>query len=616
PSARSCVTCRRRKVKCDKRQPCSNCTRARIECVFPSPGRAPRKPRKPPEAELMERLRRLEGVVQSLGVHVEDEGQGSAGGGATQNGGGGGGQMVPQAGRSDSTGGGEQREAMIRDIRREDKPFQDLEARFGRLVIEEGRSRYINNSFWASLNNEVEDLKGILEHSDEEDDDYSSPGAGSASNSTNHQEFVFGYSSNSVDLTSLHPSPEKICQYWQLFKENVDPVVKVLHIPTIEPIILDAKDHLDRIPKGLEALMFAIYYCAITSVTWDNCMDVGEDKLTMLKRYRFAVEQALARANFLTTDEMIVLQAFVMFLICLRRNDNAKVIWTLTGLVVRMAQTLGVHRDGSQFHLRPFETEMRRRLWCQICILDTRASEDHGCDPTIVESLYDTKMALNVNDSDLDPSMEDFPESRVGCTEMTFCLIRFEIGTIFRRIQFVPPGPPRCHEYFAAATLKEKEQWITECHQQLEERYLQHCDMSVPLYWVTATVCRLIMSKMWLMAYHPYQRMDGGSSLPQEIRDRLFVTSLENVEYALLLEQEERVKRWGWLFRTYVQWHAIAFLLSELCVRTTGDTVARAWRAVEDTARRRLGDPDSNNRNGQLWKPLRKLIEKARGARQ
>jgi len=32
---------------------------------------------------------------------------------------------------------------------------EGLETRFGRLVVDQGRSRYINNSFWASLNNEV-----------------------------------------------------------------------------------------------------------------------------------------------------------------------------------------------------------------------------------------------------------------------------------------------------------------------------------------------------------------------------------------------------------------------------------------------------------------------------
>jgi hypothetical protein len=118
----------------------------------------------------------------------------------------------------------------------------------------------------------------------------------------------------------------------------------------------------------------------------------GEDRNIMLTRYRFGLEQALARANFLYCEETIVLQAFVIFLCLLRRNDDARKIWTLTGLAVRIAQTLGIHRDGSHFGLLPFEIEMRRRLWWQVCILDARSSEDHGCDPTIVQAQFDSKM--------------------------------------------------------------------------------------------------------------------------------------------------------------------------------------------------------------------------------
>ena len=287
-------------------------------------------------------------------------------------------------------------------------------------------------------------------------------------------------------MLSLHPPSEYIPKYWQIYKENVDPLVKIIHIPSMEPTILEAKGRLDKIHRGLEALLFAIYYGAVTSM-WpeETRAEFGEEKNDLLARFRFGIEQALARADFLQSDEYIVLQAFVIFLICLRRNDDARVIWTLTGLVVRMAQTLGIHRDGSHFGLLPFDVEMRRRLWWQICILDSRASEDHGCDPTILDQAFDTQMPLNVNDSDLSPDMKELPEERIGCTEMTFGLIRFEITKILRRIQYIPPGPKSCYKYFSEATTEQKEQWIRECHQQIEEKYLQDCDMSVPLYWVS-----------------------------------------------------------------------------------------------------------------------------------
>ena len=338
----------------------------------------------------------------------------------------------------------------------EEQQQDQLENRFGRLVVNEGKSRYINTSFWANLSNEVEDLKGILnQSSDEEGSDDGSPNF-DPNTSSNHQGWTFGFSSQSVDLLSLHPMPGQIQQYWETYKDRVDPLLKVLHMPTTEPTVLSAASHLGNLSKGFEALLFAIYYGAVTSVSAADCLLMfGEEKGVLLSRYRFAVEQALARANFLTTEEIVVLQAFVIFLICLRRNSDARVIWTLTGLVVRIAQTIGIHRDGSHFALPPFEVEMRRRLWWQVCLLDTRASEDHGCDPTITEQSFDTEMPLNIKDIDLWPSMQNFPAERQGCTDMTFCLIRFEVSNTFRRINYVPPGSKRRLD--DATSLQEKE---------------------------------------------------------------------------------------------------------------------------------------------------------------
>ncbi|KAK4554186.1 hypothetical protein LTR86_008713 [Recurvomyces mirabilis] len=632
---RSCVTCRKRKVKCDKLNPCSNCNRAHIECIFPAPGRAPRKMRKPGEGrdkELLDRLRRLEGVVKGLGVDPE-AGEGSS-------------KEIesstperqkdvilseshtPDPSRSQgddtsTTTAGNQPSAAERNFTDKTRYIEEyqqsrFENRFGRLVINEGKSRYINNSFWANLSNEVEDLKGILNQSSDEDDD-ADPGTNPMI--TNHQGWTFGFSSQSVDMLALHPIPSLIGVYWEVFKDRVDPLVKVLHLPTVEATVLQAASHLGNLSRGFEALLFAIYYGAVTALSAPDCLArFQEEKSVLLSRYRFAVEQALARASFLTTEEAVVLQGFVIFLICLRRNHDARVIWTLTGLVVRIAQTIGIHRDGSHFGLSPFEVEMRRRLWWQVCILDIRASEDHGCDPTIVEQAFDTKMPLNINDSDISPDSKEFPTERQGCTDMSFCLIRFEVANTFRRINYVPPGAMRPSSEKGVAeggiTLQDKEKWITQCHQKLEERYLAHCDMSVPLFWVTATVARLMMSKMWLMVYHPFQRQDGGASLPSETRDKLFITSLENIEYALLLETEARTMKWGWLFRTYMQWHALAFMLSELCHRSTGDLVERAWVAVEKTRDCRWGRAlDEDVRAGHLWRPLKKLYRKAKEAR-
>lgn len=77
----SCVTCRRRKVKCDRRAPrCDVCTKTGIECHYPVGGRLPSRARAQPQwssphqkqTDLLERLRRLEAVVTELSAQVDE----------------------------------------------------------------------------------------------------------------------------------------------------------------------------------------------------------------------------------------------------------------------------------------------------------------------------------------------------------------------------------------------------------------------------------------------------------------------------------------------------------------------------------------------------------------
>jgi hypothetical protein len=306
----------------------------------------------------MDRLRKLEGVVNMLGTQMPEDDKSPTKDSAEPE------KTAEQLSQDEKIAKAckelkeLKRQKWEQDKDKKPPPQTGLEKRFGRLVVDEGRSRYINPSFWASLSDEVENIKEMLNDSDEDEEHaYSSPET--THSSANHQGFVFGYSSQNVDILDLHPPPEQIPVYWKFFRDNVDPLVKIIHAPSMEPTILQAKDRLDKIHRGLECLMFAIYYGAVTSMWEEECRSIfGEEKPVLLARYRFGVEQALARADFLQSDEMIVLQAFVLFLICLRRNDDARVIWTLTGLVVRMAQTLGLHRDGTHYGLPPFQIEM------------------------------------------------------------------------------------------------------------------------------------------------------------------------------------------------------------------------------------------------------------------
>ncbi|KAL8900333.1 MAG: hypothetical protein Q9207_005748, partial [Kuettlingeria erythrocarpa] len=616
PNPRSCVTCRKRKVRCDKRHPCSNCNKAAIECVFPGPGRAPRRSRKPPDAELLARLRRLEGVVQHLGKNLDEEAEKVD-------------HIVKE--EPDTTEAGDESDTKPRECEKKipkacgmfngpqprKQSVDGVTKEFGRLVVEEGRSRYVSNKFWNSMSEEIAEMRDILDDPTEDEDDFPSPGSGSSA-SGNHQGFVFSFSSIILSLRNYHPPANQVLTYWEVYKENVDPLLKILHRPSTEKILSDAAKDLDHVSKPLECMMFSIYFAAVTSLSDEECLNMtGMEKDSALRKYRFAFEQAMARAGFLSTTELVILQAFTIFLVCVRRHDDTRFVWTLTGLLIRLAQSLGIHRDGEQFDLAPFETEMRRRLWWSLIHMDMRASEEHGTDPTIFEQSFDTRFPLNVNDDDIYPSMKEAPSEHEGATEMTFDLIRFTVSTTARRIMFTPPGstvPPKCAGKTNVFSLEHKERLVEELHQHVEKKYLRHCDMKIPLHWVAKTVLRLVLAKMWLIIHHPLRREDFDSKeLSEETKDRLFRTSVDIIQWYNVLEHETATKKWGWLFRTYVQWHAVAFVLSQLCIRTKGREAERAWEVITEI----FGDVVhlSAQKRGMLWKPLRKLMARAKAAR-
>ncbi len=126
---------------------------------------------------------------------------------------------------------------------------------------------------------------------------------------------------------------------------------------------------------------------------------------------------------------------------------------------------------------------------------------------------------------------------------MTFSLIRYEICHTSRQLAYVPPGEGPCRVAAKARTLADKEKIVKSLQERLENKYLVHCHGAGPLFWVAATVARLIVAKMGLIIYTPH--IEAG--LSQEIKDRLFIVSIEIMEYSKLLETEVSTKQWGWV---------------------------------------------------------------------
>ena len=133
---------------------------------------------------------------------------------------------------------------------------------------------------------------------------------------THDQGLLFGSPKTAVDISSLHPDPVQIFRLWQLYLENVDPLLKVTHIPSLQGRIIEAASSVFNITPALEALMFSIYAMSITTLDEDDCPAMfGSSRGDLVAKYQFGCQQALLNASFLRTDDRDCLTALFLYLV-------------------------------------------------------------------------------------------------------------------------------------------------------------------------------------------------------------------------------------------------------------------------------------------------------------
>lgn len=326
---------------------------------------------------------------------------------------------------------------------------------------------------------------------------------------------------------------------------------------------------------------------------------LGGSKQVLARKYRTGVEQCLAKADFLNASNIVLVQALATFLLLLRRDESPRYVWMMTGLVIRMAMALGLHRDGAKLRLSPYDMEIRRRVWWVVLGLDLRSSEDQGVDLTIPHNSYDTQVPLNINDLDLDPESKEMPVARTGFTDMTFAL--YSVNTCrWTRETFRPNNG-----------IVDIEQRLNDFYTDTNENFLKLTlelpDMS---HWIGYMVLRLVVAKMTLILYMPELFSTPAQDLPPDFRTKLFMSALEVAEINQALNAEQKARHWRWLVQTYTQWHAIVILLIEISRRPWSPTIERAWTALQ--SKWLIPNQSSMNRSLRVWIPLRRLIAQAK----
>lgn len=307
----------------------------------------------------------------------------------------------------------------------------------------------------------------------------------------------------------------------------------------------------------------------------------------------------MARADFLENPDLVLVQAFAIFLILARRHDSPRFVWMMVGLLVRMAQSIGLQRDGTHFtHLTPFEVEMRRRAWYNVLALDQRSSDDMGTTFSISRGSYDTRLPTNLRDSDLNPDTKELPRGREEVCEVTASISSWAINEVIRDVM-------------AASDIQEQDRLLNEIWKVFEHRYLRYMtDTTSWFYWYIHHCNRLVIAKNTLFVYLPALLNDLNTEIKEQSRDKMLVCAIEVAEYNHYLNAEERVRGLRWLTQSFTQWHAIVYLLLEIVRRPWSPIVERAWVALHSSWL--IPSRSTMTKNERIWATLRKLMARAR----
>ncbi|RAL16344.1 Zn(II)2Cys6 transcription factor [Aspergillus homomorphus CBS 101889] len=593
----SCETCRQRKVKCDKLNPCTNCQRLGTRCVPVERARLPRgrsgrlaseRSNHDPDANLRDRVAKLEGIIRDLAR--------SGYGSSTR-------AAVPDAAAAADGPSYGSRSTTGKDKRSDDDAFS--EDSDGGVQTPDS---YLGSSFWANLLNEVPELHSNDDRSPREGSRKSAGGQLKV-----YRRLLATVSHRQHDSTSGEQSGTSSYARQQLcrvFLERVDPVVKILHRPTLCAFLLEGKPYLDYELEHLAptALASAVHYAASCSLLDDECTRAfGVSKASLVARYQREAELALGHADYLTTNDLTVLQAFVLFLVALRSQDQSRRMWTMLSMALRIAQAQSLHLPDPPFSVRPFERELRQRLWQAIGFLDILASMDRDTEPMMQAHWLQSHPPTHVNDEDIYFDMQEAPVDSPGFTDMTFTMIVGKAHIITRLINFSDFTEPSVN------TLALRQQLVVD-FQHTASKLLHHAQTDkVPFQWFTRLVAEGIYACMQLIVIRPLKRTPRFT--PPHVRgDRLLEFAVNILKNYHCLRDDPRTVTWLWVEFAFPPWHGLAVAIAELCVCQDKAVMERFWPAVEQTFDR-LGRLVADSKRGMLWKPMEKIMIQARARR-
>ncbi|KAK5699960.1 hypothetical protein LTR97_006094 [Elasticomyces elasticus] len=595
----SCLECRRRKLKCDKLAPCTNCTRFKRDCLYLAPSLDPQS-----QAKLAEIKERMGALEKNLEREVAGRATKAHVGGAN---------ITPAASSGESNvhvDGDEEDEAGEDEDVLEPTPLaaldntyedngddelMDLGVQMGKMRISERIGGWVRPKLVDELNDTLKDVTGgksrwstspqANDHRDlnpgqsqriqASPKSYIGPGPDYIAPASS---FFFPGTNMNTNLIDYLPTKNAADQLIAQYFAAVHIMCRAVHRQSFEAqyAVFWGQIATGSEPaRSVQALVFAAMFSG--AVSMDEIVitqHFGTSKAALIDSLRSGTETALAKANFLRTTRVDVMQAFVMYLIPLVRAEVSRAHSALVGTAIRLAECMGLHRDGTYYSMSAVDVHVRRLVWHQLCFLDLRTCEATGPRPQIRPGDYDTRFPLNVDDTDLladEPPTEDKPY----WTDATLIRIRAEYAELRRQLWFDIVQIDKKKKSLTSAVIKVQKTWTA-----LTGKYFAMIDDNVPIQRLAKHILTLGVQGCFLQVLHRYL-FSAAQRMPDRLRQLLIEAGLMQMEHAIALETTPELALWAWYKGAFNQYHSALLLMVEVYAYPMRKDAPRIWKCLD-----------------------------------
>lgn len=212
------------------------------------------------------------------------------------------------------------------------------------------------------------------------------------------------------EMLNQLPTKRQCHVLYRCYISGVHPVMPIIHPPTILGYYYEfwkwyEDKNASKTPYAHPSfipLLFAMLYGGSVSCSAKKLKaEFGDISRTSLSaRLHDHVTRCLSLVSFPRTPTLPSLIAFLIVQTILAKEEEPLTSSSFIGLGLRVAQIMGLHRDGAQFGLDPCEAELRRRIWWHITHMDSVMSISSGLPPLVNdESYWDVRLVSELKDT-------------------------------------------------------------------------------------------------------------------------------------------------------------------------------------------------------------------------